>query len=58
MIAGAVQVSLQIAALVDLRRRPAEQVRGRKAIWAALSFVNFFGPLAYFKFGRVSDRSG
>ena len=45
-------MSLQIAALVDIRRRPAEQIKGRKAAWVAVSFINTFGPLAYFKFGR------
>ena len=49
---GTVQVSLQIAALVDIRRRPAKQIKGRKATWVAISFINTFGPLAYFKFGR------
>jgi hypothetical protein len=51
--AGAVQLSLHAAALVDLRRRPRDQVRGSKPMWAALSFVNFVGPLAYFAFGRT-----
>ena len=46
------QVSLIIAAQVDLWRRPSDQVRGHKAVWRAVSFVNFFGPLAYFRFGR------
>lgn len=50
--AGLVQISLTIAALRDLRRRPAEQVKGRKSLWVAASFVNFVGPLAYFAFGR------
>lgn len=49
---GVMQMTLLAAALVDLRRRPADQVRGSKAIWAAVSFVNFIGPLAYFAFGR------
>ena len=49
---GTFQVSLQIAALVDIRRRPAQQIKGRKATWVAISFINTFGPLAYFKFGR------
>ena len=52
IVAGAVQVSLQLAALVDLRRRPARRVKGSKRMWAALSFVNFLGPLAYFVLGR------
>ncbi|MDO8188440.1 PLD nuclease N-terminal domain-containing protein [Conexibacter sp. JD483] len=50
--AGIVQLSLSAAALLDLRRRPAEQVRGSKKLWTAASFVNFVGPLAYFTFGR------
>ena len=49
---GAFQVSLQVAALVDIRRRPTEQIKGRKVTWVAVSFINTFGPLAYFKFGR------
>jgi hypothetical protein len=36
---GTFQVSLQIAALVDIRRRPAEQIKGRKATWVAVSFI-------------------
>jgi hypothetical protein len=50
--AGTVQVSLCIAALVDIRRRPAEEINGRKPMWVALAFVNTLGPLAYFIFGR------
>ena len=34
------------------RNRPAKQIKGRKATWVAVSFINTFGPLAYFKFGR------
>jgi hypothetical protein len=49
---GAVQLLLAAAALLDLRRRPAEQVRGSKKLWTAAAFVNFVGPLAYFLFGR------
>ena len=30
IVAGIVQVALLIAALVDIRRRPAEEIRGRK----------------------------
>ncbi|MEV5569225.1 PLD nuclease N-terminal domain-containing protein [Spirillospora sp. NPDC052269] len=54
MIVGAavVQWVLAIAALVDLRRRPAEEVRGSKRVWRVAAFVNFAGPVAYFLFGR------
>ena len=50
--AGVVQVSLLVAALTDLRRRPADQVNGSKKLWTAVSFINTIGPLAYFAFGR------
>lgn len=49
---GVAQVSFQLAALVDLRRRPADQIRGSKRVWVAASFVNWLGPLAYFAYGR------
>ncbi|NTU84984.1 MAG: PLDc_N domain-containing protein [Chloroflexales bacterium] len=47
-----VQLSLLVAALWDIRQRPAEQINGSKGLWTALSFVSFIGPLAYFVFGR------
>jgi len=52
IVAGVVQVGLLVAALADIRRRPSDQVRGSRPMWVALSFVNFIGPLAYFRFGR------
>lgn len=50
--AGTVQVSLLVAALTDLRRRADDEVKGPKALWAAVAFVNWIGPLAYYVFGR------
>lgn len=35
----------------DLRRRPAEQVRGKKWVWR-LASLNLSGSVAYFLFGR------
>ena len=52
VVAAIVQVALQAAALIDLRRRRPEQLRGTKRLWTAASFVNFLGPIAYFAFGR------
>ncbi|MBX2998279.1 MAG: PLDc_N domain-containing protein [Caldilineaceae bacterium] len=49
---GLIQVSLMIAALVDIRKRPAEQIKGSKKMWTALAFVNWIGPIAYFVIGR------
>lgn len=51
--AGVVEVVLLAAANIDLARRPAEQVRGPKMCWRLVSLINFFGPLAYFRFGRL-----
>lgn len=55
MMSGAVDGALKLAALVDLARRPAEQVRGSKKAWAAaIILVNSMGvvPVAYFTRGR------
>ncbi len=51
-VATALQVALAVSAWVDLARRPAELVNGRKAVWAAIISVNFAGPIAYFLRGR------
>ena len=53
--AAAVDVTLRIAALIDIKRRPADQIRGRKRLWAAVvAVVNSAGiiPISYFVFGR------
>jgi phospholipase D-like protein len=50
--AGVVQNGLLVAALIDIRRRPARKVRGPKRRWAAASFVSWAGPIAYFTYGR------
>ncbi|HEX5562643.1 MAG TPA: hypothetical protein VFX52_13450 [Nocardioidaceae bacterium] len=55
LVAGSIEGLLKVAALVDLKRRPAEKVRGSKRAWGlAITFVNSFGavPLAYFARGR------
>lgn len=52
VVGAVVQMSLLVAALSDIRRRPAEQIRGSKRLWSSAAFVNFVGPIAYFLFGR------
>jgi hypothetical protein len=52
VFAGIVQVALLLAALLDIRRRPADTLNGSKLLWTALVFINFVGPIAYFIFGR------
>ena len=46
---------LKLAALIDLKRRPASQVRGPRWVWATLvAIVSSCGliPISYFLFGR------
>ncbi len=50
--AAAAEMSLKIAALIDISRRPADRIRGPKALWRAAMAVNLLGPLSYFAFGR------
>jgi hypothetical protein len=55
IIAGAVEGTLKVAALVDLVRRPSSEIRGSKARWAAaMTLINSVGmaPVAYFVWGR------
>jgi hypothetical protein len=49
---GLVEAVLTAVALRDLRRRPADQVRGPKPAWFLASFVQPVGPLAYLLLGR------
>jgi hypothetical protein len=55
---GVVEGVLKLAALIDLARRPASEVRGSKLRWAVLVVsVNAFGaaPVAYFLYGRRTE---
>jgi hypothetical protein len=55
MSVAAVDLGLRTWALVDLKRRPTQNVRGPKAAWAAgLAMVSSAGllPLVYLVFGR------
>jgi Family of unknown function (DUF5652) len=51
---------LKVAALIDIKRRPASQIRGPKWLWApVVAVVNSAGmvPISYFVFGRRQPRS-
>ena len=53
--AAAADGALRVAALIDLQRRPASQIRGRKEMWAAaVALVSSAGvvPVSYFVFGQ------
>jgi hypothetical protein len=55
VVASVVEGVLKIGALVDLARRPANEVRGSKARWVtAVTLLNSLGavPVAYFVWGR------
>ena len=52
MVLGVVQLGLLFAALADIYRRPEEEIRGDKRLWAVVAFVNFVGPVSYFLVGR------
>jgi hypothetical protein len=56
VVTGVVEVVLLAATLIDVKRRPAEQIKGSKRMWTALAFVNIAGPIAYFSFGRRKRR--
>ena len=50
-----IAAGLKVAALIDIKRRPASQIRGPKWLWATVVvLVNSFGgaPVSYFLFGR------
>src|SRR5271155_2217167 len=52
---------LKTAVLIDIRRRPANQIRGSKRMWIiAAVVVNSagVGPLSYFAFGRRRREAG
>jgi len=52
-----IEIGLEIAALVSVIRRPAAMLRwNNKLVWILLIvFINLFGPIAYFIFGRVDE---
>lgn len=52
VVAGVLEFALMLAAQRSITRTPEEQIRGSKALWRAASFINLFGPVAYFLFGR------
>lgn len=53
--AAAAEGLLRVLTLIDIKRRPASQIRGRKWIWASVvAVVGSAGilPISYFLFGR------
>jgi len=59
--AGIGEAILKAAVIVDIRHRPASQIRGSKRMWiVAAVLVNSagIGSLSYFAFGRRRDAGG
>jgi hypothetical protein len=54
VIRGVAQTVVLIVAARDLRRRPRDQVRGSKWLWAPVLGMNYLGtgPIAYLVGGR------
>ena len=55
IVVGVSEGLLKIAALIDIKRRPASHIRGRKWVWAtSVAVVNSAGllPIVYFPRGR------
>ncbi|VXC09313.1 Putative integral membrane protein [Arthrobacter sp. 9V] len=55
LVSGAINMALLGAAQRSIGKTPDDQIRGKKAVWRAVSFINFFGPVSYFLFGRRRD---
>jgi hypothetical protein len=51
-VGGLIQLSLMLAAQVDMWRRDPAEIRGSRWIWTFVVLINFVGPLAYFIVGR------
>lgn len=54
VVRGVAQGGLLVVAARDLRRRPPDQVRGRKWLWVPVIAMNYLGvgPIAYLIGGR------
>lgn len=46
------QFALLAVALWDIQQRSTNQINGSRQLWIAAVFLNFFGPIAYFIWGR------
>jgi hypothetical protein len=53
IVAATFEGLVKVAALIDLARRPADEVRGSRAKWAsAIVLVNSGGALPFYYFAR------
>ncbi|MFZ2049961.1 MAG: PLDc N-terminal domain-containing protein [Solirubrobacteraceae bacterium] len=54
---GLAELGLKLAAARDIQRRPADQIRSSKWLWRLALLVNTFGPLGYFRWGRIKTQA-
>jgi hypothetical protein len=52
VVGAALELILTSIALADLQKRPSALVRGPKAAWRLMSFVQPVGPIVYLLVGR------
>lgn len=52
VLLAAIQLTLLVAAEIDIQVRPASEINGPKNRWRLISLINFVGPLSYFRWGR------
>jgi len=51
-----IEIGLLIFALLDLIKRPQEELRGSKTMWLFIVvLVNIIGPIIYFTLGRKDE---
>lgn len=51
-----IEIGLLIFALMDLLKRPEENLRGSKTMWLLIVvLVNIIGPIIYFTLGRKDE---
>lgn len=52
LASAAVELALTATAIIDLARRPSDQIRGPKPLWLLGCIVQPLGPIAYLALGR------
>ena len=52
LASAAVELAVTATAIIDLARRPADQIRGPKPLWLLGCIVQPLGPIAYLALGR------
>ncbi|MDP2183284.1 MAG: PLD nuclease N-terminal domain-containing protein [Actinomycetota bacterium] len=53
VVLGTAQIALELYAVIDIVRRPADQIAGTKVMWILIVvFVNLIGAIVYLLVGR------